>query len=383
MNDITKKSFYSFLTLYLVSSFILLFSTSYWFYSSQMSQQKSNDYYKMRMIADSVSSKVVKAHMMNKEFKLDFFEYANVALFDANKKLLYGLAIQDVDFSQHKYMNGDVFTVVTTDTSKHLNVAYIVVQSTKCSSSLNVIRGNILYTTVFISIFIIIIAIILSNMFLRPIREKIHEIDQFVKDTTHELNTPITALMMSTSRAKSKQVYDENIIQNISISTKQLYDIYSSLSFLNFDTKGEKEVDLRFDNTIKASLEYFNELLEKKNIQVDFTSKECILHIVPTKAKMLVNNLISNAIKYSHPNTNIFIHIDQNIFIVKDQGIGIAKDKLNTIFQRFTRANSYAGGFGVGLNIVNNIVKEYKFDIEIKSEENKGTELIIKFNKLY
>ena len=331
------------------------------------------------MIADSVTSKVIQAHMMNKKFVLDSFEYAHVALFGADENLLYGSSIQDVDFSKDKYMKDDVFSVVTTDTSMHLNVKYVVVQSTKYASELKLLRGNILYTTVFIGVFIIIIAVILSNMFLRPIKEKISEIDQFVKDTTHELNTPITALMMSTSRAKAKKIYDENIIQNISISTKQLYDIYSSLSFLSFDSKAEETEDIRFDLVVEESLEYFNELIEKKNMQIDFSCEECIIHIAPTKAKMLINNLLSNAIKYSKPNTKISIDITKDSFSIKDEGIGIDKDKLSSIFKRFSRANSYAGGFGVGLNIVESIIKEYNYDIKIESELNVGTNVYIKF----
>ncbi|MCK4874824.1 MAG: sensor histidine kinase, partial [Sulfurimonas sp.] len=86
-----------------------------------------------------------------------------------------------------------------------------------------------------------------------------------------------------------------------------------------------------------------------------------------------------NAIKYSLPNTKINIEITQDSLLVKDEGIGIAKDKLSDIFTRFTRANTYAGGFGVGLNIVESIVKEYGFKIEINSKEKEGTEVIIKF----
>lgn len=173
-------------------------------------------------------------------------------------------------------------------------------------------------------------------MFLKPIKKRMEEIEEFVKDTTHELNTPLTALMMSTSRLKSKEQYDTKVVKNISISTKQLYDIYSSLSFLSFDTKSEE-------------------------------------------AKMLINNLLSNAIKYSKPKTTINVRTTRNSFIIKDEGIGICSDKLDKIFQRFVRANSYAGGFGVGLNIVDSIVKEYGYKLKIKSQLGKGTEITIHF----
>jgi two-component system OmpR family sensor kinase len=231
-----------------------------------------------------------------------------------------------------------------------------------------------------VAIIIIIIAVFLSYMFLKPIKEKMQEIENFVKDTTHELNTPITALMMSTSRAKSKKVYDDKIIKNISISTKQLYDIYASLSFLSFDNASEKAEELEFDKEVKNALEYFGEILEKKSLHVELQSSTCRVIIAPTKAKMLINNLLSNAIKYSHPNSKIEITINQELFRVKDEGIGIQRDKLESIFQRFTRANSYAGGFGVGLNIVDTIVKEYKYKIDIDSVVERGTTVTLNFS---
>ncbi|MCW8894614.1 HAMP domain-containing sensor histidine kinase [Sulfurimonas sp.] len=379
MNNITKKSFYSFLTLYLLSSFIFLFLASYWFYSSQTSMEMQNNYYKMNNIADRVSAKVIKVHMMGGEFTLAKFPDAAVALYDSEHKIKYGSELQNVDFSKDYYLNGKTFTLISQTTIGHLGVDHVVVQSDKYTATVSKLKNRVIVTSIFVGIAIVIIAVILSYIFLRPIKDKMQEIENFVKDTTHELNTPITALMMSTSRAKSKKVYDEKIIQNISISTKQLYDIYSSLSFLSFDAKDETTQELDFNEIVKESIDYFDELLERKNIKLEFTQATCILNIDPTKAKMLINNLLSNAIKYSLPNTKINIQITRNSFFIKDEGIGIAKDKLSTIFQRFTRANSYAGGFGVGLNIVDSIVKEYGFKIEINSKEKEGTEVIIRF----
>ncbi|MCK4737618.1 MAG: HAMP domain-containing histidine kinase [Sulfurimonas sp.] len=379
MNNITKKSFYSFLTLYLLSSFIFLIMASYWFYSSQKSIEMQSNYYKMNNIAYKVSSSVIKAHMMDSDFELEKFSNTNIALYDANHNIKYGSELQKVDFSKDYYLSDNTFTLISQATTGHLGIDHVVVQSTTCTTNVMKLRNSVIVTSVFVGIIIIIIAVILSYIFLRPIKDKMLEIEEFVKDTTHELNTPITALMMSTSRAKSKKVYDEKIIQNISISTKQLYDIYSSLSFLSFDAKSESKEELDFSDVVNESIKYFDELLDKKNIKLEFKSATCSLNIAPTKAKMLINNLLSNAIKYSLPNTKINITIDQNFLSVKDEGIGIAKDKLSTIFTRFTRANTYAGGFGVGLNIVESIIKEYGFKIEINSKEGKGTEVIIRF----
>lgn len=379
MNSITKKSFYSFLTLYLLSSFIFLILASYWFYTSQKAIEMQNNYYKMNMISDDVSSSVIKSHMSKMKFHLKQFKDSYVSLYDKNHKLLGGKSLQKIDFNKEYYQNEDTFTLISKRTAGHLGIDYVVVQSNECTKNVMQLRNRVIITSIFVGIIIIIISVILSYMFLRPIKDKMQEIEEFVKDTTHELNTPITALMMSTSRAKNKKTYDEKIIQNISISTKQLYDIYSSLSFLSFDTK-EKAIELSFDTAVSESIKYFDELLEKKNIILEFNNSTCTLKIAPTKAKMLINNLLSNAIKYSFPYKRIYITINQESLSIKDEGIGIAKDKLDSIFRRFTRANSYAGGFGVGLSIVDSIAKEYGYIVDINSQENIGTEVIIKFN---
>lgn len=352
---------------------------AYWFYNSQVAMEKNANFYKMNHIADIVGAKVIDAHMNHTKFKLDEFHQEATALFDADKHLLYGKTVQDVDFSKDFYMKDDVFTLVAQRTAGHLHVKYIIVQSSECIKNIQIIKNKIAYAVIITAFLIIIITVFLSYIFLKPLKDKMQEIEDFVKDTTHELNTPITAIMMSTSRLKAKKDYDEKTVKNISISTKQLYDIYASLSFLSFDNSSEEAFALMFDKIVKEDIAYFSELLEKKNIKLQTQLAPCPVKIAPTKAKMLINNLLGNAIKYSNPNTNIKITTTKNSLIIQDEGIGIKKEQLNKIFKRFVRANSYAGGFGIGLNIVESIVNEYGFHIDIKSKENFGTMITIIF----
>lgn len=334
----------------------------------------------MNHIADVVSADVIYAHMLGKEFTLKEFPHAKVGLYDAEHTLKFGAEIQEVDFSQEFYIRGESSILISQATRSHLNISFVVVESKEYLQTLSKIKKEILYVTLFIALLIILISVFLSYIFLQPIKEKMLEIENFVKDTTHELNTPISALMMSTSRARSKKEYDEKIIQNISISTKQLYDIYSSLTYLSFDHKSEEAQKLAFEDVIQSSIDYFDELLERKNISLLVDTKECFVTMAPTKAKMLFNNLLSNSIKYSLPNKRVWITTTENSFSIKDEGIGIAPEKLDTVFKRFTRANNYAGGFGVGLNIVESIAKEYGFKVEIASKENQGTTITIRFH---
>jgi len=113
MNKITKKSFYSFLALYLISSFIFLSLAAYWFFNSQVSMEMSNNFYKMNHIADEVSAQIIHADMKKTDFKLKDFKYAHVALFSKDKKLLQGETIMPVDFDKDFYMKDGVFTLVS------------------------------------------------------------------------------------------------------------------------------------------------------------------------------------------------------------------------------------------------------------------------------
>jgi len=340
--------------------------------------QKANDYHKLKHISDEVSLDVIMAQMMDQDLILKSYPKTSVGLFNSSKVLVYGRVMQVIEFEKDTYMQGDVFSVISQGTANHLGVSYVVVQSTQSAQSLTKIREKIFLVATMIAMLIIIIAVVLGKIFLKPIKDKIEKVEEFVKDTTHELNTPITALMMSLSRLKDVKECNQKSIQNISISTKQLYDIYASLSYISFQTKEEDEM-LRFDEVVDQSMEYFNELLNKKSLLVSLESKPCLLNIAPTKAKMLINNLLSNAIKYSHPNSKLMVEINEKYFRVCDEGIGIEKKKLENIFDRFSRGTSYAGGFGVGLSIVDGIVKEYKYTLKIESKVDQGTTITIRW----
>ena len=380
MNRVTRRSFYSFLALYLITSFVFLSIAAYWFYNSQVSIEMQRNYYKMNHIADVVSVDVIHASMNHTPFTLRKFNKNSVALLDFNKTVRYGMLVDTLDFSRDFYMRNGMFTLISKRPAGHLGIHYVVVQSNECVSNVKKIQNKITYAVVITATLIIFIAVFLSYIFLRPVKEKMQEMEDFVKDTTHELNTPITALMMSVSRLKNKKECDAKALQNISISTKQLHDIYASLTYINFDTKEADEV-LDMKTLVEEQLNYTKELLERKKLSIVAQLASCRLTIAPTKAKMLISNLLNNAIKYSHQNSSIEITLSSNSLSIRDYGVGIAKDKLHIIFKRFVRASDYSGGFGVGLSTVKNIVDEYGYTIEIDSQENVGTTIHIHFKK--
>jgi two-component system OmpR family sensor kinase len=284
-----------------------------------------------------------------------------------------------VSTKEHKvyektYFEKDGFKVlVSSAPQEHLGIEYVVVKTDEYHKKLKDLKEKVFITMALIFATIVIISWVLSRLFMRPIHQKVTEIESFIQDISHELNTPITALGMSTSRAMQKRVYDEKILRNISISTKQLYSIYQSLAYLNFSgAKQEREV-LDLKSILCRSIEYYSELSYAKNINIKSDMQDASLVGVDSRIELLFSNLISNAIKYSMPNTTINIELKKGFFSIKDEGIGMDKEKLKKVFELYKRGSKIAGGFGIGLNIVKQICDEFKINIKVSSKPDVGS----------
>jgi len=371
LNKLEKKSFYSFLALYLGSSLLFTLLSGYWYFSAQKNSLESTTYYKLQHLADSISSLVINAHMTSTPLILPKAEKAyEYELIPTKKHKVF----------ESNYFERDGFKyLVSSSPQEHLAIQYVVVKTDEYHKELKALKTNILLAMSLIFMTIVIISWILSRLFMRPIHQKVKEIESFIQDISHELNTPITALGMSTSRAMQKRVYDEKILRNISISTKQLYSIYQSLAYLNFSSLSQESQMLNLKEILLRSIEYYSELAHAKNIKIDATLQDSELLAIDSRVELLFSNLISNAIKYSMPDTTIRIKLKEGFFSIEDEGIGMQKDKLHEIFKLYKRDSTLAGGFGVGLHIVKQICDEFKIDIDVSSEMDKGSTFELRF----
>ena len=365
LNSLEKKSFSSFLALYLGSSFIFVLLSGFWYYAAQKSALENATYYKMQHLADNVSSLIINAHMMNTKLLLpnpaDGFEYVMIP---SSENKVY----------KTKYFQENTNQVlVSSAPQEHLSIEYVVVKTNSLHKGLESLKQNVLVTMVLVFLTIGIISWILSKLFMRPIRDKMVHIEQFIQDISHELNTPITALKMSSKRALQKKTYDEKILTNISISTKQLYSIYQSLAYLNFSSQKQEKQLLNLSPLLAQSIEYYAELTMAKSITIKTDIEDSMMNAVEPRIELLFSNLISNAIKYSMPNTTIRIQLKEGLFSIEDEGVGIREEKLKEIFKLYERSSSLAGGFGVGLSIVKQICDELQIDVKVSSKLDVGS----------
>ena len=237
LNKLEKKSFYLFLGLYVISSTLFILLSGYLYNRAQATTLEKNEYYRLQHIADKLSQKIISAHMNGTELKIPKYDNdITITLIDTKGKVVYGQAFDDYEPKKAEYIKESEHNILISDApQEHLNIKFVVVHATQLHKKIVSLKTNI-KSFMIISIFIIIIlAWILSKLIMRPLQQRMKQVEDFVHDTAHELNTPITALSMSVSRALKKEVYDEKILKNISISTKQLFDIYNALSYLSLN----------------------------------------------------------------------------------------------------------------------------------------------------
>ncbi len=229
--------------------------------------------------------------------------------------------------------------------------------------------------------FLLLIGFILARLLLKPMNDAIALLDDFIKDTTHELNTPISAILTNLEALKEESIPQtiQKRLNRIEIASRTISTLYNDLTYLvlNHDVAVINE-SLNIAELLTERLEYFRHHIEQKRITYESTiATHVFLTIDRTKMTRIIDNLLSNAIKYNKMGGTLNILLNQETLCVQDSGIGIPADMIEEVFERYTRADQSVGGFGIGLHIVAMIAKEYDLDITIESEEKKGTKICI------
>lgn len=147
----------------------------------------------------------------------------------------------------------------------------------------------------------------------------------------------------------------------------------------------KERIDLVFE--LKEAINTYKKSQVKilKNFTLTYSHDEIYAQVDSLKFMQVINNLISNAIKFTYDGGNIHIHIareeDKVVITVSDDGIGIPKHLQPYLFDRFTKARRIGikgeESVGLGMSLIKTVVELHKGTIKFKSEENKGSEFFI------
>ena len=218
---------------------------------------------------------------------------------------------------------------------------------------------------------LLFVAFYLAKLSLRPLYEKIDTLNRFIKDSTHEINTPLSVISMSIETADLENLNERNLkrFNNISLAAKSLSGIYDALVHLSFnlDRPNKKElIDLNLLTTQR--LNYFSPFFAKRRLKIDASLKPSFINADLEDVSKILDNLLSNASKYAAPNSKVSIILEPNFFSISNTGRGISKEQQMKIFDRYTRFNEDQGGFGIGLNLVKECCKKNDIAVKCQSE---------------
>ncbi|EID4797113.1 HAMP domain-containing histidine kinase [Campylobacter lari] len=261
-----------------------------------------------------------------------------------------------------------------------VNRLRVLIQGDDISKELGFIRFKVALAMVLSLIFVSLVGYLILKFALKPLEVRIRFLNNFIKDTTHEINTPISAILMSVESLERKKNFEEiKVLKRVKIAALTLSHLYSDLTFLNFSQAYEAKKDWIFlKNLIKERMEYFKIFLEQKNIDLELVLEDNgKIYANKEQFFKMFDNLINNAIKYNIKNGHIKITLLEQKLIIADSGCGIAKENLANIFERYSRFNENQGGFGIGLSLVDKICKEHNIKIKVESELKKGTKFIL------
>ncbi len=214
----------------------------------------------------------------------------------------------------------------------------------------------------------------------------------FISNVSHELRTPVTILRSyidtlynyGDDLSKDEQKEFIGIINDSIVHLNKMVNDILDFTKLEADNKIEKSM-LDITSTIERALVGLKVLADEKHMKISFVKQNDIPPVLINEEAIerVMNNLVTNAIKYSPDNSKIEVKIelteDKNHVkvSVKDEGIGIAPDCLDRVFDRFYRTENTTHtikGTGLGLHLVQvAIEKQHKGKVFVESELNKGS----------
>lgn len=212
--------------------------------------------------------------------------------------------------------------------------------------------------------------------------------NEFISSVSHELRTPLTAIK-GWAETLNSDIDSETMEKGMRViinETERLSQMVEEL--LDFSRMQNGKFQLQMATMdILAELEdailIYGEKAKKENINLVYNAPEMLPFVFGDKNRLrqVFINIIDNAIKYSDGGTVTVEAFQENDCIqiaVADEGVGISSEDLPKIKQKFYKANHTRRGSGIGLGVADEIVSMHKGTLDVFSEENKGTTVVIR-----
>ena len=378
-----RKTLVSFLLLYSIFAVVILAFSAFIYYNLQKDVMLREQNTLLKEYSDELIGRLSDLHEnFSTRQRYPRSDKYNSAIYDSSyKKIFSTLEIEEVDLNKHLYVVENKIHYIRILERYYLGTMYLVIEIDDNEKWLSFFKVKVLTYGVILFFILLVAGYFLLKLLLKPMRESLYLLDRFIKDTTHELNTPLSAIMMNVETIPRDTLDDKTAkkIHRIDIAARTISNIYNDLTYVALKNQVQsKDENVNLTELIRERAEFFKIISTQKKLSCNLDLEEgIVLMIDKHKISRVLDNLISNAIKYNKKNGIIRITLKQDYFIIEDSGIGMKKKEIKAIFERYSRFNHSEGGFGIGLNIVAAIAAEYKLDIDVDSKLNVGTKVKI------
>jgi signal transduction histidine kinase len=334
---------------------------------------------KVKISLEEQSKRVIES-MDNYKNEEKFFhfprykEYQTALYTHQYDEIFSTLDFEPSSFSQGFYHENSRYYLIHSLPPKHYFGSNYLLVSTIHTA--NDIYYFALLTILAILVVLFIFSLQLLKNFSTPFEAMNRQLDNFIKDSMHEINTPLSIINLNVDLFTNKHG-DNKYLQRIKSSSKTLATIYDDMDFLIKQGRVKHKIqEINMCEFIQSRVDYFHDIANLKGIEI---TTDIMLEITYSFSKIklqrIVDNTISNAIKYSYDGGKIDIRLYRKVrnicFEVEDYGVGIADVK--KIFSRYYREDEAKGGFGIGLNIVKDIIDEEGITLDVESKVKKGS----------
>ena len=241
--------------------------------------------------------------------------------------------------------------------------------------------AKIIFITTMLFFIVLFLIYLMSNVFIHssiyPYKKMQRYMNDFFNDSMHELKTPLGVININVELLSS-YVNSTKHLQRIKAATKQMQMTYEDVEYyIKHKKVTYNKEPMNLSEYLNQRIAFFEDIAVSKSMTLEHTVEpEMMIYMSKVELQRIIDNTLSNAIKYSFFQGKIEIKLlpkDEEHCVLSFQDYGQGIKDLYKVFQRFEREDSVQGGFGLGLNIVQNICNKNDIDISIESYENRGS----------
>lgn len=309
--------------------------------------------------------------------------FLNFFILDSENNIVYENALEEVDFTDfeipddellHRWF-GYIYRVVAIDSSYGEKILFY----DDLKYDFDDLMRDILILLCMIGLFSVLFYFLGSRFVeraLRPVKENLEDMQDFIHNAGHELKTPLAVMRGNMQLMKAEWKLDEKLMKQSIREIDHMSKLIESLRELSEIGKFSEKESLALSVEVRKIVEELHSLAQEKEVHIENSlSGPYTVFANRQELHMLLWNIIKNAIKYNKKGGKIYISLTKNILSIEDTGIGIAEKYREKIFERFFQVTQVRSEewFWIGLSLVKKIADANTWKIEVESTQGEGT----------